>query len=310
MSTAVLVLGSLNMDIVAYAPHLPRMGETLLGHHVEHLPGGKGGNQVVAAARAGAVTKLIACTGEDQFGDELWKFVRQNGVDVSAVKSVHGAMTGQAFVTIGARGETAVVVIPGANALMEPDAIEQLEFNRGDVAVCQLEVPIDTVKAFLERANRSSATTILNCAPMLQLDTSIFTTVDVNVVNEVELLQLTGITAQDSLALQEASAAVHTIARKCRRGAIATLGERGVVAEIDGEPLFVPARRVPALDTAGAGDCFVGCVAARLAIGAGMLESINWANVAASLSVQRRGAAPSMPFEYEVEDQLRLTEHP
>ena len=295
----VFVAGSINMDVVATAERHPRVGETIFGERVLYFPGGKGANQAVAAAKLGAPTTLIGRLGKDAFGEELRAFLAGQGVDLNPVRETDGAHTGTAIITL-AKADNTIVVVPGANGLVTPVDVAAFPLAKGDVAVSQFEIPLPAISAFFVRARTAGATTILNPAPAHESGKDLLDLVDVLVLNETEL----GLLAKTELHEAEDTARFAAAARalQVRREQIicVTLGKRGVVALIDGETIMLPGRRVTAVDTTGAGDCFVGALAARLARGATIHDALGYANVAASISVQRMGAAPSMPTAAEV----------
>jgi len=294
----VFVAGSINMDVVATAERHPRIGETVVGRDVLYFPGGKGANQAVSSTKQGAPTTLIGRVGDDAFGKELKAFLAVQGVDIAAVKETSGVHTGTAIITL-ANAENSIVVIPGANALVDADDIAAVPLAKGDVAVSQFEIPLPAITAFFQRARERGATTILNPAPVRPAGRELLDLVDVLVLNETELGVLTGAELSEN---DEPSFFIEA-ARPLRgkdRAICITLGRRGVLALVGGEALLIPGREVRAIDTTGAGDCFVGALAAQLAGGKTMRDALAYANAAASISVQRMGAAPSMPTAAEV----------
>ncbi|WP_426435173.1 ribokinase [Bradyrhizobium genosp. P] len=297
----VFVAGSINMDVVATAERHPRIGETVAGEAVLYFPGGKGANQAVASAKLGARTTLVGRLGSDAFGQELRTFLAAQGVDLTFVKDTAGTHSGTAIITI-ADADNTIVVVPGANAQVDADDVAGPSLAKGDVAVSQFEIPLPTIAAFFKRARAAGATTILNPAPAKQADTALLDLVDVLILNETELGFLTGTELSDS----DAPARFAEAARNLAQGKIVcvTLGRRGVLALVEGEPLLVAGREVKAVDTTGAGDCFVGALASQFASGKPLRDALAYANVAASICVQRMGAAPSMPTAKEVEDVL------
>jgi ribokinase len=296
----VVVAGSINMDVVATAERHPAVGETVAGKQVLYFPGGKGANQAVAAAKLGAETILIGRLGADAIGTELRTFLAGQGVDLSLVRDSAEAHTGTAIITI-ANADNAIVVIPGANGLVSPGDVATVRFAKGDVAVSQFEIPLPAIAAFFERARAADATTILNSAPARQVSAELLSLVDILVLNETELGLLAGKTLSEGDKIECFVEAATSLRANESQTICVTLGKRGVVALLGGEALMVRGRAVTAVDTTGAGDCFVGAVAAQLAQGASLRDALRYANVAASISVQRMGAAPSMPTADEVE---------
>ena len=299
----VFVAGSINMDVVATATRHPKVGETVAGSAVHYFPGGKGANQAVAAAKLGASTALIGRLGTDAFGQQLRTFLAAQGVDLALVKDTAGTHSGTAIITI-ANADNTIVVVPGANALVSADDVAASVLAKDDVVVSQFEIPQPTISAFFERARVAGATTILNPAPAIACSPELLDLVDILILNETELGFFTHTELHDS----DAPDRFVEAARRLQTGAngiiCVTLGKRGVLALVDGEASMIAGRAVKAVDTTGAGDCFVGALAAQLANGKAIRDALEYANVAASISVQRMGAAPSMPTAAEVENIL------
>jgi ribokinase len=301
--SCVFVAGSINMDVVATAERHPRIGETVAGQAVLYFPGGKGANQAVAAAKLGAPTTLIGCIGKDAFGDELKAFLAAQRIDLSLVRETPEAHTGTAIITI-ANADNTIVVVPGANAFVSAADVIAPTLAKGDIAVSQFEIPLPAIEAFFKQARTTGATTILNPAPAIAFDAELLDLVDILILNESELGFLAGTGLRDI----DDNARFIDAARSLQAGKdqiiCVTLGKRGVLALADDEPLIIAGRVVSAVDTTGAGDCFVGAVAAQLAGGKSIREAFGYANVAASICVQRMGAAPSMPTAEEVASAL------
>ena len=300
----VFVAGSINMDVVTTADRHPRVGETVVGKAVLYFPGGKGANQAVAAAKLGASSKLIGRLGTDAFGQELRAFLAAEGVDLAFVKDTAEAHTGTALITI-ANADNTIVVVPGANALVSADDASAAVLASGDVAVSQFEIPLPTIRAFFQRARAAGATTILNPAPAIKFGRELLDLVDVLVLNETELGFLTGIELRDSDDDARFVDSIRSLQTRVEQTVCVTLGRRGVLAAINGEVSVIAGRAVKAVDTTGAGDCLVGALAAQLARGTAIHDALNYANAAASICVQRMGAAPSMPTAAEVAGVLR-----
>ncbi|MDP1865598.1 MAG: ribokinase [Bradyrhizobium sp.] len=296
----VFVAGSINMDVVATADRHPRIGETVAGTALLYFPGGKGANQAISAARLGATTTLIGRLGKDAFGDQLKAFLGAQGVDLSFVQATAGAATGTAVIT-SANADNTIVVIAGANALVSAADVTSPVLAKGDIAVSQFEIPMPAIAAFFKRARAAGATTILNPAPATECGTELLELVDILILNETELGFLTKTELRDTDDLVRFVEAARSLPIGRGKIVCVTLGKRGVLALIDDEPRIVAGRAVKAVDTTGAGDCFVGAVAAQLAGGNSISDALEYANAAASICVQRMGAAPSMPTAAEVE---------
>ena len=295
----VFVAGSINMDVVATAKRHPRVGETVAGNAVFYFPGGKGANQAVAAAKLGAPTTLIGRIGRDAFGAELKAFLAAQAIDLTFVQNTAETHTGTALITI-ANADNTIVVIPGANGLVEPADVAAPVLAKGDIAVSQFEIPLPAVGTFFKRARAADATTILNPAPAIEFSRELLDLVDILVLNEGELGFLTKTEIRDTDDDTRFIDAARSLQTSREQIICVTLGGRGVLALVNGTPLIIPGRTVKAVDTTGAGDCFVGAVAAQLAAGTSIGEALRYANSAASICVQRMGAAPSMPTAAEV----------
>jgi ribokinase len=297
----VFVAGSINMDVVATAERHPKIGETVAGKQVLYFPGGKGANQAVAAAKQGVLTTLIGRLGEDAFGRELRTFLAAQSIDLGLVRETPDVHTGTAIITL-AEADNTIVVIPGANARLDVSDVSAAPLAKGDVAVSQFEIPLPSISAFFRRARATGATTILNPAPARAVGPELLDLVDILVLNETELGLLTRRELNDS---DEPAYFIEAARSLCKNKDICiTLGRRGVLALAGGEAILIPSRAVKTVDTTGAGDCFVGALAAQLAEGRPIREALTYANAAASISVQRMGAAPSMPTAAEVRQVL------
>ena len=288
---------------MATAGRHPKVGETVAGQAVHYFPGGKGANQAVAAAKLGASTALIGRLGTDAFGRQLRTFLAAQGVDLAFVKDTADVHTGTAIITV-ADADNTIVVVPGANARVSAGDVAAPVLAKGDIAVSQFEIPLPAIEAFFKRARAAGATTILNPAPAIACGPDLLGLVDVLILNETEL----GFFAKTELHDRDEPARFVAAARRLQTGAngiiCVTLGKRGVLALVNGEASMIAGRDVKAVDTTGAGDCFVGAVAAQLAGGAAISDALAYANAAASISVQRMGAAPSMPSAAEVDEML------
>ncbi|MGF6311434.1 ribokinase [Bradyrhizobium sp. i1.8.4] len=295
----VFVAGSINMDVVATAERHPRIGETVAGEAVLHFPGGKGANQAVASAKQGIPTTLIGRLGTDAFGKELRTFLAAQSVDLTFVKDTDGTHSGTAIITL-ANADNTIVVVPGANGLVDADDVAAPVLTKGDVAVSQFEIPLPTIAAFFGRARAAGATTILNPAPAKRIDAALLDLVDVLILNETELGLLTGRELKDGDKYETFMEAARSLQAREDQIICVTLGKRGTVALVDGNMHVDQGRAVKAVDSTGAGDCFVGAFAALLAHGQPIQAAMSYANIAASICVQRMGAAPSMPTVEEV----------
>lgn len=303
---SVVIVGSINVDLVATVERFPRVGETVLGDTFSQYPGGKGANQAVAAARAGAPTQMIGAIGDDDHGVRMREFLTANEVDCARVAVRGSAPTGRALITVCA-GENTIVVVPGANGTLQVGDLADMPLAPGDVLVTQLEVPIATVAAALQRAQRLGAVTVLNAAPMRAEARALLPHAHVLIVNETELAALTGAPIEAQTAAHQIAQAADSLRDRGLPTVIATLGARGAVVVGESAWYELPGRDVAVVDTTGAGDCFVGAFAAALAGGATLKSAAGFANVAASICVQRPGAGPSMPARAEIDPIVAVT---
>lgn len=297
----VTVVGSLNMDLVARAPRLPQPGETLAGHAFAQVAGGKGGNQAVAAARLGAQVSMLGCVGTDANGAQLRAGLEAEGIDCTALETSATAPTGVALIIVDDGSQNAIVIIAGSNGEVTPATIARHEaaLAAAQVVICQLETPPAAVHAALAAARRLGKTVILNPAPATgPLPADWLPLIDYLIPNELEAATLTGLPVSSP---DEAIAAADALRRGGTRNVIVTLGAQGVVAALGvAAPQHFDAPRVKAVDTTAAGDTFIGGLAAQLARGADVADAIRFAQRAASISVTRAGAQPSIPTLAEV----------
>jgi ribokinase len=296
---SVCVIGSLNLDIVCRVRDLPAPGETVAGESVHRLPGGKGGNQAVAAARCGAPTVMVAAIGQDEAGQIMLASLKDAGVDAGRVVALPDHPTGQAFIWVSAAGENSIVVAGGANHFLTPDHAGDLAGHT--VLLGQLETPVATLMAAFERPG--GALRILNAAPALDEGRLLLPLTDILILNETELARYAGLAAAPE-AEADVAAAARTLITRDDQTVIVTLGKAGAVA-VTRETLHrVAGRPAKVVDTTGAGDCFCGVLAARLSEGADLPTAMLWANTAAGLSTETPGAAPAMPTRAAIEAAL------
>jgi ribokinase len=293
--THIAVLGSTNMDLVAYVTKAPQRGETVTGREFRTIPGGKGANQAVAAARAGADVSLIGAVGADAFGSQLRSTLEHSGVDTDHLRTTEGP-SGTAHIVVDDEGGNAIVVIPGANGTVTALAPgDEGLIAAADALLLQLEIPLNAVLAGAEAARRHGVRTLLTPSPVQPLSSQLLASIDLLVPNEHEAAALTGVTDP-----REAAAALLDQVQQV----VVTLGAAGSLYAARGaEPVTVPAPQVSAVDSTGAGDTFVGTLAVALAEGREMPEALEWASAAAALSVQRPGASSSMPYRSEIDAQ-------
>lgn len=290
--SAIVVLGSANMDLVTRQPRLPRPGETMFGSSFTTVPGGKGLNQAVAAARAGGDVGFLGAVGRDAFGTELRALVRAEGIDDTGLADV-SEPTGIAQISVVDGGENSIVVVSGANAAVtELDAEAQAAIAGARYLVVQFERPIPLVRSALELARSLGVQTVLTPAPVVEVDSALLALVDVLVPNAQEACELAGVDDETEAALTLSRTAGLVVMTRGSRGALVARGGE-VVTE-------VPARPVDAVDTTAAGDTFVGVLVASLADGTSLELALRAASVAASIAVTRHGATSSMPSWDEI----------
>ncbi len=292
----VIVLGSINIDTQLRVEHFPQPGETIRGLSAQSGLGGKGANQAVAAARAGARAALHGAVGRDDAVLEQLAALAPD-LDLRGVVTDPEAATGSACVILDAAGENAIIVIGGANEGVR--APEDLALSAADICLAQLEVPVSAIAGFFDQAQAVGARTVLNTAPALPETRALFALSDVFVMNETELAFYAG--AMPALTEQALSHAARSLLSRPDQTIIVTLGAAGALWVTADHQAMVPGRNAAHVqDTTGAGDCFCGTLCASLAAGLPLAEAMAWANAAASLQVTRQGAAEAMPWAAEI----------
>lgn len=299
MAPTVTVVGSLNTDLVIKAPRLPDAGETVLGGSFAIIPGGKGANQAVAAARLGARVVMVGCVGDDAFGEQLRLGLAADGIDVTHVRVARGVASGVALITVDQLGRNTIVVASGANmqlAATDVDAAQDA-IGASQVVMLQLEVPLDVVIRSAQLAHSRGVAVVLDPAPARPLPPTIYRYVSVIHPNELEAQVLTGVPVTDD---QGARLAAERLLKAGSPAAIIKLGARGAFVATSSTAESVPGIPVDAVDTTAAGDAFAGALAIALAEGKTLSAAARFANVVAALKVTRLGAQPSMPTRDEV----------
>lgn len=297
----IVVVGSLNMDLVVQVPAIPAPGETVLGNQFATIPGGKGANQAVAAARLGARVSLIGRVGADAFGEQLLAAARAEGINVSHVSVDETAATGIAMITVDATGQNSIAVASGANYCLTAVDVRRAweQLGRINVLVMPLETPVETIETAVSLAHQSGAKVILNPAPAQALPAHILAGVDVLVPNESETIQLTGIPIDSAADRQQAARRLLDLGVG---HVVLTLGSQGaLVLDGDtGEFTAVPPHQVTVVDTTAAGDAFVAGLAVSLSEGNSLIEAARFANAVGALTVTQQGAQPSVPRREDV----------
>ncbi len=291
--TSIAVIGSCNIDVVVEAPKRPLAGETILGSRLLIAQGGKGANQAVAAARLGAKVYMVGCVGDDDYGRSVLKNFEANGVNTAYVKTISGVTTGTAHITL-AEGDNSIIVIKGANDLVTPALIDEAweQIKNCDMVMLQHEIPAKTIAYALKKCAQAGVKALLNPAPVLDGAQSWGKDAAFITPNEHEAKALFPGKSTEEILLENEGRL------------LMTLGSKGVAYAENGAIKTVPAFKVQAADTTGAGDTFNSAFAVAYASGNPMAESIAFANAAAALSVQKIGAQGGMPYLDEVEGML------
>jgi ribokinase len=297
----IVVVGSINTDLVAGAARLPLAGETVLGSSFEIHPGGKGANQAVAVSRLGYPVQLIGKVGADEFGEQSRSYLQSAGVDVSAVE-VDPGTSGVAMIAVSSGGDNSIIVVPGANGHVSPEFIDvHLEMIRGaGIVLTQLEIPIETVQHLAELCWREGIPLMLDPAPAQNLPSSVLRRLQWFTPNETEAAFFAAQSVNGGESLQPAQIA-DTLLAAGIRGVILKMGPRGsYLASAHGLARMIPSYHVTAVDTTAAGDAFNGAFATALMLDMRAETAAQFASAAAAISVTRRGAQPSMPGRDEV----------
>jgi ribokinase len=292
MNKPIIVVGSINMDLVVRVQRQPTPGETILGGDYLTIPGGKGANQAVAAARAGGVVKMCGLVGSDPFGPVLRVNLTSNGVDTGHVGTWNGP-SGVALITVDDTGQNMIVVSPGANGHVLPSMIPDALLREAGMVMLQLEIPLETVRDVIQACRIDKTPVLLNPAPAQVLPNDLLDGVRYVVANETEVMLLGAGQDELSSARRLRARGVDTV--------IVTLGERGVLWVGQGGEGRLPAHVVKAVDTTAAGDGFCGALAVKLSEGASLEDSLKFANAAGAIAVTRPGAQPSLASRGEIE---------
>lgn len=299
-----VVLGSVNADHVLQVPSFPRPGETLHGRHYQVIPGGKGANQAVAAARLNADIAFIACVGDDPFGINIRESFKCDGINIGGVKMQPDCPTGIAMIQVADSGENSICISAEANAKLTAEAVEpELErIRQADYLLMQLETPLDGIELAAQTAKRHGTKVILNPAPARELPESLLACIDIITPNETEAEVLTGVKVDDDASAKAAADVLHG---KGIDTVMITLGAKGVYVSQNGEGYIVPGFRVEATDTTAAGDTFNGAFVTGLMESMPLESAIKFAHAAAAISVTRFGAQTSIPTREEVDAFLK-----
>ncbi len=295
---AVVVFGSINMDLVARTPRLPAPAETIMGREFFTAPGGKGANQAVAVARLNCDTKMVGRVGSDAFGPELRQNLAQAGVDTTPILTDSETSSGVAIIAVDDSAQNNIIIIPGANGRVNHTDVDRLGqyLENTTLLLLQLEVPLMAVQAAATLARQKNVTVILDPAPARDLPSTLYPLIDVITPNEVEAAQLVGFPVKTK---EDGLKAAQTLLERGVKTAIVKMGALGVVYATATETGFLPAFTIKAVDTTAAGDAFNGGLAAALVQGLPLPEAVRWGAAAGALSATKTGAQPSMAAKAE-----------
>jgi len=302
----VVVVGSINMDLVVRSTRLPAPGETLIGDSLSEIPGGKGANQAVGAARLGADVSLIGRLGDDGFGDTLRRALGVEGIQLDGVELTRECCSGVAIIGVEDSGQNCITVVPGANGRLTPDDVQRqaLAIAQADVLLLQLEVPIQTVLAAIELAKTNDVLTILDPAPAIRDYPPELLSVDVVCPNESEAALLTGI---EITTTESALRAAEKLQQLGARQVVITLGDKGAVfRDASGNSGHLEPFSVTTVDTTAAGDAFAAALGIRLAEGGSLQDAGRFACAAGAVAASRKGAQPGMPSRADVNALVRV----
>lgn len=293
----ILVIGSLNADLVVRSPRFPEPGETISGGDLQVIPGGKGANQAVAAARLSAHVMMLGRVGKDNFGDFLLDNLKSNHVDTTSVQH-DDASTGTAIIVVDSNGQNSIVLSPGANGNVTPVDVDHTSFPAGGLILLQLEIPIPTVLHAAQRARESGTRVVLNPAPAQSLPNELIALADFIIPNESELQLLTGMNVSDIPSVERAGRA---LLQRGAKNVIVTLGDKGALIVEPEASKQVDTFKVDVVDTTAAGDAFIGGFATQLLESSSLLEAVRFGCACGALATTKFGAQPSLPTREEVE---------
>ena len=295
--SSILVVGSLNADLVVRSPRFPEPGETISGEDLQVIPGGKGANQAVAAARLDANVTMLGRVGKDNFGDFLLNNLKSNRVDTTLIQR-DDASTGTAIIVVDSNGQNSIVLSPGANGKVTPADIDHASFPPGGLLLLQLEIPIPTVIRATQRARESGTRVILNPAPAQPLPDELIALADFLIPNESELQLLTDVNVSD---IPSAERAGRALLQRGAKNVIVTLGEQGALIVEQETSKLIETFKVKVVDTTAAGDAFIGGFATKLLDSANVPEAVRVGCACGALATTKFGAQPSLPAKEEVE---------
>ena len=300
----ILIVGSLNMDIVIRVKDIPKVGETLMGDTPQYIPGGKGANQACAAGRLGGRVAMLGAVGRDAMGRELIENLKSAGVDTSYIKEVEDISTGTAMIYVNDEGNNCIVVVQGANAKCDVEYINKNEelFCNCDIIVLQMEIPYDAIFRAINLAKRHGKFVILNPAPAPNgIPGEVIKQIDYFTPNETELSRISNMDVDNMESLKDAA---NSMLAKGAKAILVTIGENGALLVKGDACTNIPGVKVTPVDTTAAGDTFNGAFAVALSEGKDETEAIKFANYAAAISVTKKGAQTSIPTRNDVDESL------
>ena len=308
----VLIIGSSNMDLNIYSQRFPKPGETVTGGVFKQFLGGKGANQAVASVRSGSKSIFIGKVGMDAFGNDMLSQLGNEGVNIEHIIRDPHESSGVAFILIDESGENMISVAPGANFKLTPDEVQVYSdvIKDAKCLIVQMEIPIETIEEIFKIASQGEVIKIFNPAPLKPIKSSILSKIDIIIPNEGELLQLHSLLKLNELVGNNKDKIIQASKNISKFGIktiITTLGKNGcILYEVEEDRITeIPAIKVQAIDTVGAGDCFNGVVASKLCQVENILTSVKYATAAASIAITRKGAQASMPYANEIEDRFK-----
>ena len=297
----ILVVGSLNADLVVQAPRFPQPGETISGNDLQIIPGGKGANQAVAAARQGAAVSMVGRVGGDSFGPELINNLKRNNVDTSGVQVDTVSSTGTAIIVVDSNGQNSIVLSPGGNGRVNDADLESLSFSEYKLLLLQLEIPVEAVLSAARRAKASGVRVLLNPAPAYALPDELIALPDFLLPNEGELSLLTDQPVND---IASAEKAAKTLQGRGAQNVIVTLGNKGALIVSGKQVTHIDTYQVDVVDTTAAGDAFIGGLASALLQNKSLDEAVRYGCACGALATTKFGAQPSLPVKEDVENFL------
>lgn len=298
----IVVVGSLNVDLVVRSPRFPKPGETIRGDDLATIPGGKGANQAVAAARLGGQVAMLGCVGADAFGSMLIENLKQNHVDTRRVLRDGSAATGTAIIVVDANGENSIILSPGANGKIKKGDIEPAVLQGARVLLLQFEIPMEAVVHAARLAKERRVKVIVNPAPAHDMPDELLKCADYLLPNETELALLTGKDTKDKASLE---AAAQSLVKRGAKNVIVTLGARGALITTRLSKKYVPTYKVKPVDTTGAGDAFIGGLAFALVRRQSLQDAVQYGCACGALATTKFGAQPSLPTADEVRKLMR-----